>query len=58
MELPAGFGEISLLGGRGIVHLPTKMGCVFSLAKLDRPAANLLEITVTNIRAAETSRFP
>ena len=58
MELAAGFGEIGLLDGRGIVHLQTKLGCVFYLATLDRPAANLLEITATNIRAAETLRFP
>ena len=58
MELSAGFGEIDLLGGRGIVHLPTKLGRVFSLATLYLPAANLLEITATNIRAAETPRFP
>ena len=58
MELSAGFGEIGLLGGRGIVHLPTNLDCVFSLATLDWPAANLFEIAATNIRAAETPRFP
>ena len=58
MELSAGFGENGLLGGHEIVHLPTTLGCVFSLATRDRPAANLLEITATNIRAAETLRFP
>ena len=57
VELSDGFGEIGLLGGRGIVHLPTKLGCVFSLVTLDRPAAKLLEITATNIRAAETLRL-
>ena len=58
VELSAGFGEIGLLGGRGIVHLPINLDCGFSLATLDLPAANLLEITATNIRAAETPRFP
>ena len=57
-ELSARFVEIGLLGGRGIVHLPTTLGCVFSLATLDWPAANLLKITATNIRAAETPRVP
>ena len=42
----------------GIVPLPNSLDCVFSLASLDRPAANLLEIAATNIRAAETPRFP
>ena len=56
MELSARFGEIGLLGGREIIH--TNLDCVFSLATLDRPAANLLEVAATNIRAAETPRFP
>ena len=57
MELSAEFGEIGLLGGRGIVHLLTNLDCVFSLVTLDWPVANLLEIAATNIRAAETPRF-
>ena len=58
VELSVGFGESSLLGGQGIVHLPTNLDCVFSLASLDQPAANLLEIDATSIRTAETPRFP
>ena len=58
MEVSAGFWEIGLLGGRRIAHLPINLDCVFSLETLDRPAANLLEIAATNIRAAETPRFP
>ena len=58
VELSARFGESGLLGGRGIVHLPTNLDYVFSLASLDWPADNLLEIAATSIRAAETPRFP
>ena len=58
MGLSAGFEEIGLLGGQGIVHLPTNLDCAICLTSLDWPAANLLEITATNIRAAETLRFP
>ena len=58
MELSAGFGEIGVLGGQENMHLLTNLDCVFSLATLDWPAANLLEIAATNIRAAETPRFP
>ena len=57
MELSAGFGEIGLFGGRGNVHLPTNLDCVFSLALLDWPAVNLLVMAATSIRAAETLRF-
>ena len=56
VELSAGFREIGLLGGREIMHLPTNLDYVFSLATLDWPAANVLEIAVPNIRAAETLR--
>ena len=58
VEISDGFGEIGLLGERGIVHLPTNLDCVFSLATLHWPAANLLEVAATSIRAAETPRFP
>ena len=56
-DLSTGFWERCLLGGRGILYLPSNFDCVVSLATLDWPAANLLEIAATKIRAAETPRF-
>ena len=56
-ELSAGFGESGVLGGQGILHLPTNLEYVFSVATLDRPAANLFETAATSIRAEETQRF-
>ena len=57
-ELSAGFGESGVLGGQGILHLPTNLEYVFSVATLDRPAANLFETAATSMRAAKTHRCP